>query len=188
MTPSPLARVALAADRVAAFACRVATGLAALAVLACFALVCLGVGMRYFYNRPLTWSDEVCGWLVVAVVMLAVADAQRRGENIGVDLLLDRTRGRARRALLALGCATVAISALLMTIHGVEMVQFSHMLDLRSTTLGNVSMWTVQLLVPIGAAMLLIVSVAQLLILAAGGTPEGYPESPEGPQPKAGLE
>lgn len=187
-TPSPLVRVALAADRVAAVACRAATGLAAVAVLACFALVCLGVGMRYFYNRPLTWSDEVCGWLVVAIVMLAVADAQRRGENIGVDLLLDRSRGRVRRALLALGSACVAVAALMMTVHGVEMVQFSRMLDLRSMTLGNVSIWTVQVLVPAGAALLLVVSLAQLLLLAAGRTPEGYAESNHEAVPKAGLE
>jgi C4-dicarboxylate transporter DctQ subunit len=187
-SPSPLARIAAAADRVAGVACRAATALAAIAVLACFALVCFGVAMRYVYNRPLGWADEVTGWLVVAIVMLAVADAQRRGENIGVDLLLDRTRGRARRALLALGCATVAASALMMSIHGVEMVQFSRMLDLRSNTLGNVSVWTIQALVPLGAVLLLVVSLAQLAVLATGQTPEGYPETPEEAPPKVGLE
>jgi C4-dicarboxylate transporter DctQ subunit len=185
---SILTRAAFAADRVAAVACRAATALAAVAVLACFALVCFGVGMRYLFNRPLSWSDEVTGWLVVAMVMLAVADAQRRGENIGVDLLLDRTRGRARRALLALGCATVAACALMMTVHGVEMVQFSRMLDLRSNTLGNFAVWTVQALVPLGAALLLVVSLAQLAILATGHTPEAYPETPTDAPPKAGIE
>jgi TRAP-type C4-dicarboxylate transport system permease small subunit len=184
-----LARIAAAADRVAALACRAATALAAVAVLACFALVCASVAMRYLYNRPLGWSDEVTGWLVVAIVMLAVADAQRRGENIGVDLLLDRTRGRGRRALLALGCACVAAAALMMTVHGIEMVRFSQMLDLRSNTLGSVAIWTVQALVPLGAALLLVVALAQLAQLAAGRTPEGYEQTPEGaPPPKAGLE
>ncbi|MCC7049206.1 MAG: TRAP transporter small permease [Alphaproteobacteria bacterium] len=172
----------------AAAASRVATALAAVAVLACFVLVCWAVGARYFFNRPLTWSDEVTGWLVVAMVMLAVADAQRRGENIGVDLLLERTRGRVRRALVALGVAMVAVCAAMILVHGIEMVQFSRMLDLRSNTLGAVGVWVVQLLVPIGAALLLVVALAQLVVVAAGGTPEGYAESHGDGAPKAGIE
>ena len=183
-----LARVAAIAERVATLTSRLASALAAVAVLACFALVCWGVVARYFFSQALTWSDEVAGWLVVAIVMLAVADAQRRGENIGVDLLLDHTKGRARRALVALGVAMVAICALMIAVHGVEMVQFSRMLDLRSNTLGSVGVWTVQMLVPLGALLLLIVSLAQLVTLAAGRTPEGYAETHGDGVPKAGIE
>jgi TRAP-type C4-dicarboxylate transport system permease small subunit len=114
--------------------------------------------------------------------MLAAADTQRRSENIGVDLLIDRAGARLKRALLALGILTVAISALLMTVKGYEMVEFAHMLGLRSNTLGWAAMWPVQALVPVGAALLLVVSLAQLLVLAAGGAPvpERTDEVPKG--------
>jgi TRAP-type C4-dicarboxylate transport system permease small subunit len=151
-------------------------------------VVCWGVAARYFFNRPLNWNDEVSGWLVVGIVMLAIADCQRRNENIGVDLLLEKSRGRRRAALLAFGMAMVAICALAMTWYGVEMVQFSKMLDLRSNTIGWVPLWPIQILVPLGAALLLVVSLAQLLILAAGRTPEFFEPSAEDTAPKAGIE
>lgn len=179
---SALTRLAAVAQSVSSAASRIALAVAAVAVLLCFGLVCYAVAMRYFFGRPLQWSDEVTGWLVVAVVMFGAADTQRRGENIGVDLLVDRAGARMKRALTALGLLTVAISALLMTLKGVEMVEFAEMLGLRSNTLGWMAMWPVQALVPIGAGLLLVVSLAQLLALAAGGTPipEHANEVPKG--------
>lgn len=176
------------AENIANGVSRLAAALAAVAVLACFVLVCWGVAARYFFNRPLNWADEVSGWFVVAIVMLAVADAQRRGENIGVDLLIERSTGRARRALLALGTAMVALCALLMVVYGVEMVQFSRMLDLRSNTLGWVDVWPIQVFVPLGSGLLLIVTIAQLVVLATGHTPDGLAETAGDHVPKAGIE
>ena len=159
---------AAAALRLAAALARVSAALAGVAVLLCFALVCYSVAMRYFLDDPVTWSDEVTGWLVVAVVMLGVADAQARGEHIGVDLLTDRASPRLRRALGLFGTALFAACAGLIAWQGVEMVQFSAMLDLRSNTLGWAALWPVQALVPLGGALLLAVALAQLVALAAG--------------------
>ncbi len=178
--PAALTRAADAALAIVGVLSRAAVALAAVSVLACFALVCYSVAMRYFLGQPLTWSDEVTGWLILATVMLAVADAQRRGENIGVDLLLDKSGARLRRALGALGALTVAACALMMTWQGMEMVQFSRMLDLRSNTLGWVSVWTVQVLVPAGSALLCVTSLAQLCAIAAGRDPPPPESSAQG--------
>jgi TRAP-type C4-dicarboxylate transport system permease small subunit len=188
MTSLTRDRVFAGATAVARWASTVATGIAAVAVLACFAVVCWGVAARYFFNRPLNWSDEVSGWLVVGIVMLAIADCQRRNENIGVDLLLERAHGRRRSALLAFGLAMVAICALAMTWYGVEMVQFSKMLDLRSNTIGWVPVWPIQVLVPLGAGLLLVVVLAQLVIVATGRTPDHFAPAAEDAVPKAGIE
>lgn len=188
MTPPATHRLVAAATAVSRWASAFATAIAGVAVLACFAVVCWGVAARYFFNRPLNWSDEVSGWLVVGIVMLAIADCQRRNENIGVDLLLEKSQGHRRAALLAFGMAMVAICALAMTWYGVEMVQFSKMLDLRSNTIGWVPLWPVQILVPLGAALLLVVSLAQLVIVATGRTPEHFEPTAEDSAPKAGIE
>ena len=187
-TPATASRLVVVATAVSRRASAIATAMAAVAVLACFALVCWSVAARYFFDSPLVWSDEVAGWLVVGIVMLAIADCQRRNENIGVDLLIERAHGRPRRALIAFGVAMVAISALAMTMHGVEMVQFSHMLDLRSNTIGWAAIWPVQVLVPLGAALLLLVALAQLVVLATGRTPEHFEPTPDAAAPKPGVE
>lgn len=166
-----MTRAAAAFGRFAALLARAAVALGGVAVLLCFALVCYSVAMRYFLNEPLGWSDEVTGWLVVAVVMFGVADAQIRGDHIGVDLLTDRAGPGLKRALGLLGAALTAITAALIAWQGVEMVQFSAMLDLRSNTLGSAPVWPVQALVPLGGALLCVAALAQVLAYAAGRDP-----------------
>lgn len=187
-----MTRAAGAFGRLAAFLARAAVALGGVAVLLCFALVCYAVAMRYFLNAPVTWSDEVTGWLVVAVVMLGVADAQVRGEHIGVDLLTDRAGPVLRRWLGFLGAALTAIAAALIAWKGVEMVQFSAMLDLRSNTLGAAPLWIVQTLVPLGGFLLAGVALAQLLAYAAGRDPlprdEAAAETAAEPKPPASVE
>ena len=160
-----------ALGRLAAALARVSVALGGVAVLICFALVCYGVAMRYFLNAPLGWADEVTGWLVVAVVILGVADTQARGEHIGVDLLTDRGGPAMRRRLGLLGAAMTAFAAGMIAWHGVEMVRFSAMLDLRSNTLGTVPLWPVQALVPLGGILLALVALAQVLAYLAGDDP-----------------
>jgi len=150
---------------------RVAAGLAALACLCCFTLVCYAIAMRYFFNQPQAWSDEAVAWLVTAAVMLAIPEAQRRGEHIGVDALTEKLRGRSKRAAALLGVVSVAAVAYLFVSEGLEMVQFTHMIGVLSNVLPDIPLWAVQALVPIGGALLVLVTVSQILCHLAGLEP-----------------
>ena len=50
-----------------------ATALAALLMLAITGIVGYGVALRYLFNQPQVWSDELASYLIVLVVMLAIA-------------------------------------------------------------------------------------------------------------------
>jgi TRAP-type C4-dicarboxylate transport system permease small subunit len=167
-----LARIARGADRLVGALSGLAVAVAGLATLICLALVCYGVVLRYFFGQPLSWSDEMGGFLVVVLVMLAVAEAQRRGEHIGVDLLLERSRGRFRRALQGFGVLWVAVAAVVLLWQGWETVAFSRMIGARPLALAEIPLWLVEMFIPIGAALMLLVSLAQLLGLVAGTAPE----------------
>lgn len=175
-----LARIARVADRVVGALSGLAVALAALATLACLALVCYAVVLRYFFGLPLSWTDEAAGFLVVLLVMLAVAEAQRRGEHIGVDLLLERSHGRRRRLLQAFGTLCVAAAAAVLLWQGWETVAFSRMIGARPLVLADVPMWAIEMFLPIGAGLMLLVSLAQLLALAAGTFVD--PEASEAPK------
>jgi len=54
------------------------------------------------FNDAPVWVDEVVGFALVAVVMLAAAQVLRRGEHISVDLLVGRLPAEGRRWLRAL--------------------------------------------------------------------------------------
>jgi TRAP-type C4-dicarboxylate transport system permease small subunit len=170
---SALARSARAVEAVIALVSRGAVAVAGLACLATLAMICYAVAMRYFLNRPQGWTDEAVGWLIVVAVMFAVPEAQRRAEHIGVDVLIDKAPARRRRILLSFGALAVALTALILIREGWEMVAFSRMVGLRSIGIPEISLWPIQIFVPLGAVLLLFVSLGQLFCYAAGLEPEG---------------
>jgi TRAP-type C4-dicarboxylate transport system permease small subunit len=177
MTPSaepraPLQRMARGFECLAALVSRVSLKIAGGACLATFALVCYAICMRYFFNRPQSWSDEAVGWLIVITVMLALPEAQRRGEHIGVDALTERLNARHKRWAAAFGVVTVAICGWLLVSEGIEMVQFTRMIGIVSNELPQVDLWLIQSFVPLGGAILLLVAAAQLVCYLADLEPE----------------
>jgi TRAP-type C4-dicarboxylate transport system permease small subunit len=136
--------------------------LAAIALLASMALIVYSVVMRYGFNQPIAWVDELVGYLLVACVMLAAADALREGEHIAVDIVTERLSARGKRLTAVLGLLAVAASALLLVIEGWDMVAFSRMVGLLSNGYMAVPMWIPQALVPIGACALLLAAIAAL--------------------------
>ena len=99
--------------------------LAAIALIASMALIVYSVAMRYALNQPVVWVDELVGYLLVATVMLAAADALLEGEHIAVDIVTERLSSRGRRLTLLGGLVAVAASAVLLAVEGVDMVRFS---------------------------------------------------------------
>jgi TRAP-type C4-dicarboxylate transport system permease small subunit len=168
---TPLQGAARGLERVAAVVSRVALMVAGAACLATFALVCYAISMRYFFGRPQSWSDEAVGWLIVVTVMLAVPEAQRRGEHIGVDALTERLSARHKRWAAALGVVTVAVVGWLLVSEGIAMVQFTRMIGIVSNVLPEVDLWIIQSFVPLGGAILLFVALAQLVCYLAGIEP-----------------
>ncbi|MCG1012534.1 TRAP transporter small permease [Tepidanaerobacter sp. GT38] len=49
----------------------------------------LGVIMRYFFNNPLVWTEEVQLWCFVWVVFLGGGATFRLGEHVSIDILVD---------------------------------------------------------------------------------------------------
>lgn len=168
--------LARAARQVEAALARLSQGAAAIAGVACLAtlaMICYAVAMRYFFGRPQGWTDEAVGWLIVVAVMFAVPEAQRRAEHIGVDAVIDKASPRWRRILLSFGVLAVAATALILIREGWEMVAFSHMVGMKAIGIPEVSLWTIQIFVPLGGLLLLLVSLGQLFCHAVGLEPRG---------------
>ncbi len=170
---SPLRRGLRRVESAVAALSLFASWLAGAACLVCLATVCYAVAMRYFFGRPQSWTDEVVGWLIVVAIMFAVPEAQRRGEHIGVDALIDKLSSRWRRTLAVLGFAAVIATAAILIHEGIETVAFTRMIGIKSLGLPDFPLWLIQAMVPAGAALLLLVALAQLLIHIAGMEPIG---------------
>jgi len=139
---------------------RIGIAIAAAALLVSLALIAWSVVMRYFLNQPVTWVDELVGYLLVVSVMLAAADALQEGEHIAVDIVTEKLAPRGRRIVLLIGLVAVAASALLLAYEGYDMVSFSKTVNLLSNGYLAVPMWIPQLAVPIGALLLFAAAIA----------------------------
>ncbi|WP_051340930.1 TRAP transporter small permease [Azospirillum halopraeferens] len=170
------ARAVAVFDALAAGVSLIGMALAALGLLASLGLVVWAIGMRYLLNTPVPWTDELVGYLLVAIVMLAAADALRRGEHIAVDVLTDRLSGRGRRITAALGLVSVIAAGGALMVEGWKTVEFTQMLGIVSTGYLEMPMHLPQALVPIGGAMLALAGLAGLARMAVGRPPVDGPE------------
>lgn len=150
-------------DRLVRHLATLGVALAALALLVSMFMIGYSIVMRYALNRPAPWVDELAGYLLVAAVMFAAADALLEGEHIAVDIVTERLSTRGKRWTLLGGLVTVFASALLLAVEGVDMVAFSKMVGLMSNGYMAVPMWIPQLLVPIGAALMGAAAVCQFV-------------------------
>ena len=141
--------------------------IAAAACLICLALMCYSVAMRYFFGAPQSWIDYAVGWLVVAIVAFAAPAAQLTGEHVAVDTITDHARGRTRRVLAVVGLLCIAATAAIMIWEGAAMVAFSRMAGIM-TELDGVPIWWIQVLVPVGFVLMLLVALMQLGRVARG--------------------
>jgi TRAP-type C4-dicarboxylate transport system permease small subunit len=169
-------------DRLVRRLARLGIALAASVLIASLFLIVYSVVMRYLLNQPVAWVDELVGYLLVATVMLAAADALLQGEHIAVDILTERLSLRGRWLTLLGGLVTVAGSAVLLAVEGVDMVRFSKMVGLMSNGYMAVPMWIPQLLVPIGAVLMGLAAVVAFVAAWRRGpvADSGEPHRPEG--------
>ncbi|NYZ14051.1 TRAP transporter small permease [Azospirillum sp. RWY-5-1] len=158
-------------DGIAAAVGWIGVALAAAGLLASLALVGYSVAMRYFLNMPVPWTDELVGYLLVAIVMLAAADSLRRGEHIGVDVLTERLGERGRRITAAFGLLSVLVTGAALAVDGWDTVAFTKMLGILSTGYLQMPMHIPQALVPIGGALLALAALAGLARMAVGRPP-----------------
>ena len=158
-------------DRSAGLLAKAGIVLSALALLASLVLIACSVAMRYVVNRPVVWVDELIGYLLVGIVMLAAAEALRRGEHIAVDIVTERLGPRGRKATVVAGLVAVALCGAFLIVEGWGMVAFSQTIGIVSTGSLAVPIWIPQSLVPIGGAMLLLTAVAGLARIGLGESP-----------------
>jgi TRAP-type C4-dicarboxylate transport system permease small subunit len=89
-----LSRLILAIDR------RVTSAVWLVAALLLGLLACIGlyqVLIRFIWNQPSPWTEELIGRLFVWCVMLGVVAAFRQGALVSVDLMLRLSRGAWHR-------------------------------------------------------------------------------------------
>ncbi len=143
--------------KLAFFASIISAGL----VILTLAVTGFSVFRRYILGKPLTWSDELSGFLVVAIVMLGTAEVFRRDEHISVDILTGKATGTRKWLIEIWSNIAVAIVAGVLFASGYNAVQFSRMIGVYSDGYLEAPLWIPQSFLLAGAGLLLALALAR---------------------------
>ena len=157
------------ADRIVVVLVQAAGAAAALLMMFCALSIFAGVVTRGL-GIPLAWPTEIVPHLLVVSVMLASAEAFRRGEHIAVDFLAERLGPFTRRAVDVWASATVVYLAVLLVLQGFEMISFSRMTGIRTFDRLDFPVWWVQSVIPVGGILLGLAALRALLGAIRGPT------------------
>jgi TRAP-type C4-dicarboxylate transport system permease small subunit len=160
-----------ALGRVVAWLAAAAMALAAAALLSSLVLIGWAVVMRYVFNAAPVWVDDLVGFNLVAIVMLAAAQTLRRGEHIGVDLLVVHLPAAGRRWAQAWAAFATGVIAVVLILNGWGTAKLARTLGLLTEGTLEWPTWWLMLLMPVGGALLLLAAIEALWRVLAGAAP-----------------
>ena len=124
-------------------------------------IVTYSVVVRYIFNRPIGWSEEISIYFMIWAIFLGTAYALKEDSHISVDLLMQRLPGRVKPWFLLFHYVVGLAFLSLLFYKAIGMVNLSHMLNSRSIAL-DLPLILPQLAVPVGSAMLILQLLAKI--------------------------
>jgi TRAP-type C4-dicarboxylate transport system permease small subunit len=133
--------------------------LSAMGILLTLVAIGAAVVMRYVFNAAPVWVDELVGFTLVAVVLLAAAASLRRGEHIAVDLIFSRLGPVGRRRMTVWSALTTLAVAGLLVSTGHSASKLAKMLGLLTEGHLEWPIWILMLLLPVGGVLLALATI-----------------------------
>lgn len=146
-------------------------GLAALSLLGIFLVMMGQVALREM-GRQLPAADDITAYLCVAATFFALAQTFRRGELIRVGLLIERLPPGTRRVqeIVVLGLAAVIVGYV--TWWTANDALFSWEIDDVAQGTVAIPLWVPKAMMPLGALILLVAVLDELVTVLRGRVPE----------------
>ena len=147
------------------------SGAAAALCLAGIGVLMLAQAVAREFGILIRGADDMTGWLCAASAFLALGHTFRHGELVRVALVLDRFSSRARRpAEMLVLCTALAFAGYLFWAVA-RFVYESWKFGEVAQGLMKTPIWIPQLSLVIGAAILFVAVLDELIVLARGGRP-----------------
>ena len=141
--------------------------LGALAMVLLLAMVMLSIVSRQVgFNVP--GVDAYAGYMMAAAGFLAMAHTLKKGEHIRVTLLVSSLHGAARRGIEVWALFAASLLALLSAFYSCKLAWQSHAFHDISTSNDATPLWLPQLAMAIGAVVLAIAFVDELVLELQG--------------------
>lgn len=105
---------------------RVAEGIAAAVFALLFLIFVIQVAMRFLFNRPLAWSDELIVVLYILMVFWSAATLLKEKEHVMLDLVYEALPPRGQRIFGLIGAGLTAGLLLVLLPEAFDYVRFMH--------------------------------------------------------------
>ena len=130
----------------------------------CVVLVNANVIMRYFFNNPIHWAEEVVTSLFVWTVFIGSAYAYRKHSHLGVDILVNAFPPKVKKVVKAVMSVVELLVLIMLTVISSQYVYHlifnrTGKLKIVMTDLLRVPKWWTGIAVPIGFGLSAIYSI-----------------------------
>jgi tripartite ATP-independent transporter DctM subunit len=107
--------------RITASLLALSDAVAAILLAADLLVVCVSVLLRFLFNAPVEWADDVARGLMVGSSFFGAASALARAENLGVAFFIDKLPSDARRVVDSMGALLVTVIAFYVAFNAIWM-------------------------------------------------------------------
>ncbi len=130
-------------------------------------LIFYGVIMRYLFNEPQAWVEELARYTIIWGTFLGFGLALRHNQHIQVDILYDQLKPSMKRILDIVATGLSILFCLIYTYYGFVLVENRYTSGMVSLDIG-IPMWVVYLVLPISGILFLLRFVERLVNILRG--------------------
>lgn len=153
---------------------RVEEVFAAVGLLLTSVIVFVNVVLRYGFRSGVPWSDELVRYLMIWVTFVGAAICVREGLHVGIEILINRLEGVAKKVALTIVAAIGLAFSYSFARLGLEAVRFLKMTGQVSPAM-ELPMWIVYIILPLGGCLM---ALRYLQTLIAVWRPSFLPSTP----------
>ena len=137
--------------------------LSASLILVFLVIISYAIIMRYAFNQPLLWSEELIGYLLVAAGFLGIGEVLIKRRHIAIDLLVPKLGAGMQKVCAVFGALLTLGVAIVFSWASWETLIFNKDFGLYSNGDLEVAIWITQVPMFIGACVLVLAALSNLV-------------------------
>ena len=130
--------------------------IACLMMSALVIIVCLDLVLRYFYNAPLLWGNEVTEILLLYITFLGAAWVFKEDGHVIIDVFTVKAYGRTKKILTMLSLVCVGMVAAVLVYYGFYTTYDHSMRKVFNPTILETPIALIIVIIPLGSVPLLL--------------------------------
>jgi C4-dicarboxylate transporter DctQ subunit len=120
--------------------------------------------MRYIFNLPPTWSEEIGCYIFIFVVLIPIAEVLKNDKHIYFELLMNRVSIRNKNLLQLISSIAGFVFCGLLFLFGADYVIYLYKFDFKSSTLLAVPYWVPYSIIPLAFFLICLVFIVKINI------------------------